>query len=357
LENVDFQITTKDGFLVLDSSMVQQLLVQRGLSVRGLAKLADVSPNTALRVTHNEKIQLASARKIFDALEIADPRPFIQSSSTTQPVGSSATYHDDEVLGEWQVESMDTRSIELSNGLTFQRYKLIHRELPDTRAWGKCYDLTQLRTRDQTRVQEQLTRHPVVCRALRHCPRFPANERVVCNRDRSRFWVIDAWYAGPTLEDKLRYGPLSPSLLPRVMKQILEGLEALHQAAIIRRELAPRYVVLAEPNGEVLLTELELAKLLQGTISVSETWGEDPYRAPEVESEEIDHRVDFYSWSQILLHAATGVRPPAPAEPALLKQISLPPKVEAIAQRCLSASYTWRPKSAAEIRQAIQDWN
>jgi serine/threonine protein kinase len=141
------------------------------------------------------------------------------------------------------------------------------------------------------------------------------------------------------------------------MKQTLEGLEAMHAAAIIRRELSPRYIVLSEPHGDVLLTELELAKLLEGTTSVSETWGEDPYRAPEVEAAEIDHRVDFFSWAQILLHAATGKRPPLPANAQLLKQTSLPAKVQTIAERCLSASYTWRPKSAAEIRKAIADWN
>ncbi len=59
-------------------------------------------------------------------------------------------------------------------------------------------------------------------------PQFPINERVLYSEDQSRFWVIDRWFDGITLEDKLTYGPLPTRLLPIVMAQILDGLAALH---------------------------------------------------------------------------------------------------------------------------------
>ena len=249
-----------------------------------------------------------------------------------------------------------TPGVTLSNGLEFRICKLAHQVLPHTLARGKCYDLRRLSTRDCERAKEQLLRHPIVCRRVEPNPRFPINERVLYSDDRSRFWVIDRWFDGITLTDKLRYGPLPSKLLPMVMRQILEALDALHRLQIIRRELSPKYVTLAEPHGDVVLTELELAKLLEGGISVSETWDEDPYRAPEIENDEIDATVDLYSWAQILLHALTGKPPTSPANPDALENDRLPTAVRSIAARCLSISHKWRPNSAEQVLKVVREW-
>ena len=141
------------------------------------------------------------------------------------------------------------------------------------------------------------------------------------------------------------------------MTQVLEGLSALHAQQIIRRELAPKYIALTEPNVDVLLTELELAKLLEGGISVSEAWDEDPYRAPEIENDEISNSVDLYSWAQVLVHAATGKLPASPADPKQLDEVEeLPAAVRTVAQRCLSLSYKFRPNSVQEVQKAVRGW-
>ena len=346
-----------DSYVVLKSDRMHELRMAQGMSIRQFADLTDVSPNTAARFFRDQRIQWRIARQLFDKLGIRDMRPYIRSGESEHQAGQGVFEQDAAVLLEWRLQSPLGQPLELSNGLVCQVCKLVHREMPDTYARGKCYDLAELRTRDQQRVQEQLLRHPQICRKLLGCPRIPVNERVVYSQDRSRFWVIDAWFDGITLEDKLRYGPLSRSLLPRVMKQVLQGVEAMHANDIIRRELSPRYVALTEPAADVLLTELELAKLLEGTISVSESWDEDPYRAPEVEASEVDVSVDFYSWAQILLHAATGRRPPSPANSDLLEATKLPPKVRAVAQRCLSLSHRWRPHSVGEILRQLEGWD
>ena len=333
---------------------MQELRVERGLSVRQFAELAGVAPNTAARFFRRQPVQWGIARRALDNLGIADIRPYLLKED-----GDAETSFDEldaAVLAEWRVDNAMSRPITLSNGLEFRVCKLAHLVMPGTYGRGKCYDLRHLRTRDQHRVEEQLLRHPKVCRSVGPHPRFPVNERVLYSDDRSRFWVIDRWLDGISLESKLRYGPLSPALLPKVMTQILEGLSALHTHGIIRRELSPEYVFLVEPDCDVVLTELELAKLLEGSVSVSETWDEDPYRAPEIEADEIDATVDFYSWGQILVHAVTGLRPPSPAAPDLLADRGLPRAVQTIAQRCLSLSHKWRPQSVAEIHRAVKKW-
>lgn len=279
------EAATEDGFVVLNASLIKQRLLQQGLSKRGLAELAGISPVTAGRATSSQKIQISKAHKILDALDISDPTGyFVTTTGDGSAVGTEA--EQDDVLVEWQIEGMDTQEFQLSNGLTFRRYKLVHREMPGTRARGKCYDLTQLRTRDHKRVQEQLTRHPVVCRTLRGCPRIPVNERVVSNRKRDRFWIIDGWYEGVTLEEKLRYGPLSPARLPVVMKQILDGLETMHAAASLqilkrdRRDYTQRRIIrfilpndlrgsIAFQSGKLVSLSVPSWLLIEGSLHAS----------------------------------------------------------------------------------------
>lgn len=340
-----------NGYVVLDARKMEEIRMQKGMSVRQFAMLAEVSGNTAARFFREEQIQWQVARRLFNSLGIEDFRPFLRSEGTNNT--ASDVTADRHLLGEWQISTPISAEQKLSNGLKFQLFKLEHTLLPNTFGRGKCFNLDELRTRDSNRVQEQLLRHPTVCRSVAPHLRFPVNERVLYNDSRDRFWVIDRWFDGITLIDKLRYGPIGMAKLLIIMTQILEGLDALHAKGIIRRELSPAYITLAEPDGHVLLTELELAKLLDGAISVSESWPEDPYRAPEIESAEIDATVDFFSWAQIFLHGLTGSTPAYPADPKSFRGTNLPAAVQAVGERCLSPSHRWRPKSAKEILKVL----
>ena len=346
-------IRGNDGYVVLDPKRMEQLRLNKGVSRRGFAELADASPTTAYRFFEGKRIQIQIARRLFDNLGIQDFRPYLVSNDRAK---GGALDSDGSALTEWRIENVMSKPVTLSNGLEFQVCKLTHEVLPNTHGRGKCYDLRQLNSRDDLRAKEQLLRHPSVCRMLEQHPRFPVNERVLYSEDKVRFWVIDRWFDGVTLEEKLRYGPLTGNLLAKVMWQLLDGISALHGHRIIRRELSPKYVVLTEPNADVLFTELELAKLLEGGISVSDTWDADPYRAPEIENAEISDSVDLYSWAQIFTCAATGVCPPSPADPRLLEGASLPKSVLTVTQRCLSLSYKFRP-TLHEVQKVIREWH
>ena len=53
------------------------------------------------------------------------------------------------------------------------------------------------------------------------------------------------------------------------MKGIASGLKALHAAGVIRRELTPDFVLLNERDDRPILTDLELAKLIEGGPTVA----------------------------------------------------------------------------------------
>ena len=84
------------------------------------------------------------------------------------------------------------------------------------------------------------------------------------------------------------------------MHGIGEGLQALHVAKIIRRELAPRFIILRAKDGAPVLTDFELAKLLEGrpTVAPKGGWPDDPNQATEVSGEGKQHeKYDVpFSW-------------------------------------------------------------
>lgn len=342
-----------DGYVVLDPERMRQLQLDRGLSARGLARLADISPTTAGRFFNRKCLHFSTVRKAFDALDIDDIRPYLIGGGVAE---NEFGQRDADVLAEWKIEYVLTRPVQLSNGLSFRTFKLRHHVLPNTYGRGKCYELSQLNTRDAARVREQLLRHPLVCRSVAEHKHFPTNERVVFSADEQRFWVIDQWFDGPTLEDRLRDGALRGQELAKVMTQMLHALRTLHEQKIIRRELSSQYIVLSEPNGDVLFTELELAKLVEGASSVSESWDADPFRAPEIENDEITQSVDLYSWAQVLFHAATGRLPSSPATETQFENLELPKSVKEIARRCVNLSYKFRPSGVDEVLQKLGDW-
>ena len=131
------------------------------------------------------------------------------------------------------------------------------------------------------------------------------------------YWVIDEFTPGKTLSEMLPHAPIDPKLLPGLMRQVVEGLGALHQVQVIRRELSPEFIIVND-DGSVVLTDFELGKLLDSKPTVSSNWPASPYRAPEIGGRRLtedDTHVDFYSWGRILLHAQrripSKVRKPA----------------------------------------------
>ena len=343
-----------EGYVVLNPLLMDKLRLEKGFSRRRLAEHAELSPTTVSRCFSRERVHTESARKLFDSLDIWDMRPYLLGAGGEE---TDLNQLDSQVLAEWRIDNAMTQPVTLSNGLEFRVFRLSHRVLPATLGRGKCYDLRRLNTRDNNRVQEQLLRHPTVCRTVGDHPQFPVNERVLYSEDQSRFWVIDRWFDGITLEDKLRYGPLQSPQLAKTMVQILSGLDVIHEKGIIRRELSPQYIVLSEPHDDVLLTELELSKLMEGAISVSEPWDKNPFLAPEIENDQISHSVDLYSWAQVLIFAATAALPASPADPSQLDSIDLPDRVRNIVRRCMSLSYKFRPRRVSEVQEQLAGWH
>ena len=129
---------------------------------------------------------------------------------------------------------------------------------------------------------------------------------------------------GPTLEDRIKQGPIPLDEALPIAKQIAEALEAAHEAGVIHRDLKPANIKVRD-DGTVKVLDFGLAKALdttpQGDPSLSPTltaaatqmgviMGTAAYMSPEQARGSVaDHRADVWSFGVVLYEMLTGKRP------------------------------------------------
>ncbi len=191
-----------------------------------------------------------------------------------------------------------------------------------------------------------------------------------------------AWeiIAGENLAQRLRTrGPMPPRQAVRITLQALRGLDAIHRAGIIHRDISPENLMITEED-EVKIIDLGVAKV-EDTDAVSSTRtgifvGKLRYAAPEQlgflpEGEKIDARADLYAMAMVLVELLTG-RPPyeatSPHEYFMLhaveprkQTVSLPVEMpgsvalQAVLERALARDRTVRFANARDFAAALEE--
>ncbi len=110
-------------------------------------------------------------------------------------------------------------------------------------------------------------------------------------------------------------GPLLAEDAARLIAQVADGLDAVHEAGLVHRDVKPANVLVGEPEtfGDepaAYLTDFGLAKLAASTgglTATGEVIGTIDYMAPEqIENRGVDARTDVYALGCVLFHAVTG---------------------------------------------------
>jgi eukaryotic-like serine/threonine-protein kinase len=135
-------------------------------------------------------------------------------------------------------------------------------------------------------------------------------------------YMVWEFIDGENLAQRLRTGgTLPPRQAVHVAVQVLHGLEAIHRAGIIHRDISPENIMIT-PDNTVKIIDLGVAKLDDdGTVSQTRTGifvGKLRYAAPEQlgflpEGEKIDGRADLYALAMVVVELLTG-RPPYEAK-------------------------------------------
>lgn len=148
------------------------------------------------------------------------------------------------------------------------------------------------------------------------------------NRLRTR--IVMEYISGGTLGDVLanHSGPLSESCSKQLMRDILEGVEYLHEHGTIHRDLKPDNCLLATdqpPYGPVKLSDFGLSNmfnqsntrcLLDETLVLTSAVGSPGFVAPEIFESCYGTAVDIWSCGVILYMMLSGGIMPFPGESA-----------------------------------------
>ncbi|HEX7152316.1 MAG TPA: protein kinase [Thermoanaerobaculia bacterium] len=193
-------------------------------------------------------------------------------------------------------------------------------------------------------------------------------------------YMVWEYLDGENLAQRLRYrGTLPPRLALRIAIQALHGLDAIHRAGIIHRDVSPENLMIVE-DDVVKIIDLGVAKISDPSeVSATRTGifvGKLRYASPEHlgflgENEHIDGRADLYSLAMVLYEMLSG-RPPfaakSPHEYVLIhsretqfKPLELPPELpggealQRVLRRALERDRTKRYNTAREFAQALEE--
>ena len=131
---------------------------------------------------------------------------------------------------------------------------------------------------------------------------------------------IDEAFTQPTLEHSFAPRVHMPSLR-KALRQLTEGIMALHKAGKLHRDLKPSNV-LVRPDGHVVILDFGLVEDLDPFRRKQVTFGGTPvYMSPEqIEQKQISEPSDWYAVGVMLYEALTGTLPFSGALPVIMQQ-------------------------------------
>lgn len=123
-------------------------------------------------------------------------------------------------------------------------------------------------------------------------------------------YLIMDFVEGQTLRDILKeQGAFDLATAIHIMHELGSALELIHKAGLVHRDLKPSNVMI-RPNGEVVLMDFGIAKMVDATDNLTGTGaiGTIDYMAPEqiVAAREVDQRADIYALGAVLYELITG---------------------------------------------------
>jgi len=147
---------------------------------------------------------------------------------------------------------------------------------------------------------------------LRHPRLVPV---VDAGNDGDLYWFVMPFFVNGSLRDRVRRtGPLSSAEGLKTIFCVIEGLDAIHKAGLVHRDVKP-HNVLVDDDDVPVITDFGLVRHVNGGVPyrtrTDQSMGTPNYRAPEqaVDAANVDHRADIYGLGATLYFLVTGRRP------------------------------------------------
>lgn len=189
-------------------------------------------------------------------------------------------------------------------------------------------------------------------------------------------WYVMPFVDGASLRAKIaRTGPLPLDEAVRAWRDLLEALEYAHARSIVHRDIKPENIMLSGRHAVVL--DFGVAKAVSASTGVTAVGmtglgmaiGTPAYMAPEQIAGEAgaDGRLDLYAAGLVMYEMLAGRAPfeggtaseimaaHIARTPAPLGSVrpGLPAALELLVMQCLEKSPAARPRSAADVLQAV----
>jgi serine/threonine protein kinase len=341
------------NMVYLDPFLMDRVRINAGLSRKKLATESTLAVNTVLDAFNCGGLQPFKAKLLAKALgcqvtELLAPWDSLYKVPANPPEPWSGS-------PEWEPIGYLEQGRLAPNGLYYIVFRMQHRHTKAKLGRGKFYHLSWLPTTKRAGMQHQLSRHADVCARVGVHPHIVVNHTSTPVANDEGWWVIDDWVGEKNLAQYLVNNAWPSEGLPRLLLEIAQGLDALHRAGIIFRELAPARVLIADRGGRSVLTDFELAKLLDGGPSVSSEWPEDPFRAPEVEGGTVTEGADLYSLAMVAAAAIAGPAFDPGHAVTILKASNVPKQPLHLLVECLKP-LDRRPSELMPVLKELTRW-
>ena len=185
----------------------------------------------------------------------------------------------------------------------------------------------------------------------------------------SRFYLVMKYISGGDLSAKLRSTPAGKIDEKSVTEwgiQVADVLDYLHNrpTTIVYRDLKPANLMIDGNSGRIMLIDFGIARSVTKEEKGVTAVGTMGYAPPELFSGNVEPRSDIYSLGSTMFHLLTGADPQS--NPLLIfdfqknprpRQINsqLSDQMERILMRAVEYNADARFKSAAELRQVLQE--
>ena len=341
----------KDTPEPIDTEKLKKLIDQRGISKEGLADLMGVHRGTVFNLLKTGKPSQDTLDRFYDALKIADEG----RRSRTTLSESEERMHVLTAPSDWEVHSIVLPVLNAANGVSYEVAKLQNKLNPDRFVRGKFYDLRHLTAKTLPGRREHLLRHSKVCAMLHGEQRLPIHFDIRRLGKDSAWWVLDEWIDGKPLSNLMEEIPsIGPSIVKVIGSEILLALGTLHSHRIVVRELAPERVIVTDDMKHCVVTDFEMARLLDSDITVRGKWKlQTPYRAPEISKNSPEPRSDLFSWGVIMIELLTGN---FVANEELLSKVVNDQSVVELLLDCRKVVADDRPESSSEVLKIWNEW-
>lgn len=132
-------------------------------------------------------------------------------------------------------------------------------------------------------------------------------------------YMVMALVRGETLEDRFkRDGPLPAPVIERLLYSLLDGLEQVHEAGFLHRDIKPGNIILDDKDSPTLIDfGASRAAMMGRTATMTAILTPSYAAAEQFTSGKQGPWTDIYNLSATLYHVIVGIKPPSAVERAL----------------------------------------